>query len=111
MGRGAGRVRRPPAPRVVRARPFSDEFWRFGSDKGTSIDFGQATRAASAAAARAVEIVSAVRATHPALYFSRMRARASAYVRGHRAAADPSSDAWTAVKTVWDATIKDCEGG
>jgi len=37
--------------------------------------------------------------------------RASAYVRGHRAAADPSSDAWTAVTTVWDATsIKECEG-
>ena len=75
MGRGAGRVWRPPAPRVERARPFSDEFWRFGSDKGTSIDFGQATRAVGAAAARVVEIVSAVRATHPALYFSRMRAR------------------------------------
>ena len=24
---------------VERARPFSDDFWRFGPDKGTSIDF------------------------------------------------------------------------
>ena len=37
--------------------------------------------------------------------------RASTYVRGHKAAASPSSDAWTAVKTVWDATIKECVGG
>ena len=38
MGQGVGRVWRPPAaPRVERARPFSDEFWRFGPDKGTSI--------------------------------------------------------------------------
>ena len=37
MGQGLGRVWRPPAPRVERARPFSDEFWHFGPDKGTSI--------------------------------------------------------------------------
>ena len=37
MGQGVGRVWRPPAPRVERARPFSDEFWRFGPDKGPSI--------------------------------------------------------------------------
>ena len=40
MGQGVGRVWRPPAPRVERARPFSDEFWRFGPDKGTSIILG-----------------------------------------------------------------------
>ena len=37
MGQGVGRVWRPPAPRVERALPFSDEFWCFGPDKGTSI--------------------------------------------------------------------------
>ena len=31
--------------------PSPTSFWRFGPDKGTSIDFGQATRAAGAAAA------------------------------------------------------------
>ena len=36
MGQGVGRVWRPPAPRVERARPFSDEFWRVGPDKGPS---------------------------------------------------------------------------
>jgi hypothetical protein len=37
------------------ARPFSEhEFWCFGPDKGPSIVFGQATRAAGAAAARVV---------------------------------------------------------
>jgi hypothetical protein len=52
---GANRIHAlPPAPRVERARPFSDEFWRVGPDKGTSIVFGQATRAAGAAAARVV---------------------------------------------------------
>ena len=76
MGQGVGRVWRPPAPRVERARPpFSGEFWRFGPDKGTSIVFGQATRAAGASAARVVDVVSAVRATHSALHFSRLRAR------------------------------------
>ena len=55
MGQGVGRVWRPPAPRVERALPFSDEFWCFGPDKGPSIVFGQATRAAGAAAARVVE--------------------------------------------------------
>ena len=75
MGQGVGRVWRPPAPRVERALPFSDEFWCFGPDKGPSIVFGQATRAAGAAAARVVEVVSAVRATHPAFHFSHMRAR------------------------------------
>jgi hypothetical protein len=64
-GQGVGRAWRPPAPRVEHARPFFDEFWRFGPDKGTSIVFGQATRAAETAAARVVEGVSAVRATHP----------------------------------------------
>eukprot|EP00900_Chrysochromulina_parva_P019518 jgi/Chrpa1/27568/Chrysochromulina_OHIO_Genome00025964-RA len=59
MGQGVGRVWRPPAPRVERARPFSDEIWRSGLDNGTSIVFDQATRAAGAAAARVVEGVSA----------------------------------------------------
>ena len=76
-GQGVGRAWRPPAPRVEHARPFFDEFWRFGPDKGTSIDFGQATRAAETAAARVVEGVSAVRATHPVLHISRMRALAT----------------------------------
>jgi hypothetical protein len=44
MGQGVGRVwrpqGRPPAPRVVRARPFSDEFWRFGPVKGLAIILG-----------------------------------------------------------------------
>ena len=53
MGQGVDRVWRPPAPRVERARgPSPASFWRFGPDKGTSIDFGQATRAAGAAAAK-----------------------------------------------------------
>jgi hypothetical protein len=69
--------RGPPAPRVEHARPFFDEFWRFGPDKGTSIDFGQATRAAGAGAARVVEGVSAVRATHPVLYLTHARAFAT----------------------------------
>ena len=76
-GQGVGRAWRPPAPRVEHARPFFDEFWRFGPDKGTSIDFGQATKAAETAAARVVEGVSAVRATHPVLHISRMRALAT----------------------------------
>ena len=75
MGQGVGRVWRPPAPRLERARPFSGEFWRFGPDKGTSIDFGQATRAAGAAAAKEWSRSTAVRATHPTLHFLRMRAR------------------------------------
>ena len=76
MGQGVDRVWRPPAPRVERARPFSGEFWRFGPDKGTSIVFGQATRAAGASAARVVDVVSAVRATHSALHYSHACARA-----------------------------------
>ena len=47
MGQGVGRVWRPPAPRVERARPFSDEFWRFGPDKGTSIILVARRRAAA----------------------------------------------------------------
>jgi hypothetical protein len=86
MGRGAGRVWRPPASRVERAQPFSDEFWRFGLDKGTSIDFGQATRAAGAAAARVVEVVSAVRATPRPPYLTHARARAT-----HRCGVDSSA--------------------
>ena len=76
MGQGVGRVWRPPAPRLERARPFSGEFWRFGPDKGTSIDFGQATRAAETAApaARVVEGVSAVRC-HTPPYLTHARAR------------------------------------
>ena len=77
MGRGAGRVWRPPAPRVERAQPFSDEFWRFGPDKGTSIVFGQAIRAAGAAAARVVEVVSAVRATPRRPFLTHARALAT----------------------------------
>jgi hypothetical protein len=56
---------------------YSTSFGVFGPDKGTSIDFGQATRAAETAAARVVEGVSAVRATHPVLHISRMRALAT----------------------------------
>ena len=67
MGQGGGRVWRPPAPRVERALPFSDEFWCFGPDKGPSIVFGQATRAAGAAAARVVEGVFLRCAPRPAL--------------------------------------------
>jgi hypothetical protein len=36
MGQGVGRVWRPPAPRVERARSFSDEFWPFGPEKSPS---------------------------------------------------------------------------
>ena len=57
--------------------PSPTSFWRFGPDKGTSIDFGQATRAAGAAAARLVEGVSVVRAAHPALYLTHARAFAT----------------------------------
>ena len=62
---------------IDRARPFSDEFWRFGPDKGTSIDFGQATRAAGAAAAKewSRSFLRCARATHPALHFLRMPMR------------------------------------
>jgi hypothetical protein len=77
MGQGVGRVWRPPAPRVEQTStrgPSPTSFWRFGLDKGTSIVFGQATRAAGAAAARVVEVVSAVRATHPVLYLTHARA-------------------------------------
>ncbi len=72
--------------------PSPTSFWRFGPDKGTSIDFGQATRAAGAAAARVVEGVSAVRATHPVLYLTHVRAFATyrcgvdGGARGRRAA-------------------------
>ena len=51
VGSGDRRCRASTAL-VDRARPVSDEFWRFGPDKGTSIDFGQATWAAGAAAAK-----------------------------------------------------------
>jgi len=74
MGQGVGRVWRPPAPRVECALPFSDEFWCFGPDKGPSIVFGQATRAAGAAAARVVEGVF-LRCATPRPPISRMRAR------------------------------------
>jgi hypothetical protein len=80
MGQGVGRVWRPPsagAARRARAALLRRVFWRFGLDKGTSIDFGQATRAAGAAAARVVEGVSAVRATHPVLYLTHARALAT----------------------------------
>ena len=74
MGQGVGRVWRPPAPRVEHARPFFDEFWRFGPDKGTSIDFGQATKAAETAAARALSLALVISASvtrrRPALSFS-----------------------------------------
>ena len=74
VGSGDRRCRASTAL-VDRARPFSDEFWRFGPDKGTSIDFGQATWAAGAAAAKEWSRSTAVRATHPTLHFLRMRAR------------------------------------
>ena len=48
-----------------------------GPDNGTSIDSGQATRAAGAAAARVVEVVSAVRATHPLSILTYARALAT----------------------------------
>ena len=77
MGQGVGRVWRPPSATVERARPFSDEFWRFGPDKGPSIVFGQATRAAGAAAARVVEGVfcGARHAPHTPYLTMRVRAR------------------------------------
>ena len=75
MGQGVGRVWRPPAPRVdERALPFSDEFWCFGPDKGPSIVFGQATRAAGAAAARVFEGVFCGARHAPPPPISRMRA-------------------------------------
>ena len=78
MVQGVGRVWRLRRRRASSARgPSPTSFWRFGLDKGTSIDFGQATRAAGAAAARVVEGVSAVRATHPVLYLTHARAFAT----------------------------------
>jgi hypothetical protein len=65
------------AARRARAALLRRVFWRFGLDKGTSIDFGQATKAAGAGAARVVEGVSAVRATHPVLYLTHARAFAT----------------------------------
>ena len=63
-----------------RARPFSDEFWCFGPDKGPSIVFRPGNKGGwRAAAAIVVEVVSAVRATHPAQtppYISHACARA-----------------------------------
>ena len=73
MGQGRVGVWRPPVPCVERARPFSDEFWRFGPDKGTSIDFGQATRAAGAAAAKewSTSLLRCARAIHhPGLHLT-----------------------------------------
>ena len=55
--------------------PSPTTFGVLGLTRARQSIFGQATRAAGAAAARVVEVVSAVRATHPALHFSRMRAR------------------------------------
>ena len=80
MGQGVGRVWRPPAPRVERARPFSDEFWCFGPDKGTSIILvaRQDTRAAGAAAAKRSRTCSpSARHTPPTHHISRMRVRAT----------------------------------
>jgi len=107
MGQGVGRqlsvgsgplvTAAPPAPRVEHARPFSDEFWRFGLDKGTSSVFGQATRAAGAAAARVVEVVSAVRATPRSPFL--MHARALSRQSTHRCAGQKGvqgSQGWTA---------------
>ena len=70
MGQGVGRVWRPPAPRVERARPFSDEFWRFGPDKGPST-----VQKRFSMMARAVEGAPDC-APHPATrHISRMRVR------------------------------------
>ena len=60
MVQGVGRVWRPPAPRVERARPFSDEFWRVGSDKGTPIILGWR------GGGKAIEDVLSECAPHPA---------------------------------------------
>ena len=81
--------------------PSPTSFWRFGLDKGTSIDFGQATRAAGAAAARVVEVVSAVRATSPRPPFLYMHARARAldtqvYWATRREKGVQGSEGWTA---------------
>ena len=77
MGQDVGRVWRPPAPRVERARPFSDEFWRFGPDKGTSIIFVARRRAAGAAAAMRSRTCSPSAChTPPTHHISRMRVRA-----------------------------------
>ena len=80
MGQGVGRVWRPPAPRVVRARPFSDEFLAFWARQGpVNHSWGQ-TRTASAAAAKRSRTCSlsarhnAPRPAHAPI--SRMRVRA-----------------------------------
>ena len=93
MGQGVGRVWRPPAPRVECALPFSDEFWCSGPDKGPSIVFGQATRAAGAAAARVVEGVFCgarhappSNLTHLARAFATHRCGVNGCARGRRAA-------------------------
>ena len=93
MGQGVGKVWRPPAPRVECALPFSDEFWCFGPDKGPSIVFGQATRAAGAAAARVVEGVFLRCAPRPATSnltharaFATHRCGVDGCARGRRAA-------------------------
>jgi hypothetical protein len=72
---GSGDRRR----RATRARagPSLTSFGFLGPDNGTSIDSGQATRADGAAAARVVEVVSAVRATHPLSILTHARALAT----------------------------------
>ena len=77
MGQGVCRVWRPPAPRIERARPFSDEFWRFGPDKGTSLILVAMRRAAGAATAKRSRTCSpSARHTPPTHHISRMRVRA-----------------------------------
>jgi hypothetical protein len=80
MVQGVGRAWRPPAPRVERARPFSDEFWRFGPDKGTPIILvakRSMTRVAGAAAAKRSRTCSpSARHTSLTHHISRMRVRA-----------------------------------
>ena len=80
MVQGVGRAWRPPAPRVERARPFSDEFWRFGPDKGTPIILvakRSMTRVAGAAAAKRSRTCSpSARHTPLTHHISRMRVRA-----------------------------------
>jgi hypothetical protein len=65
--------------------PSPTSFWRFGLDKGTSIVFGQATRAAGAAAARVVEVVfCGARHTPPSISHACARALSTHRCTGQR---------------------------
>jgi hypothetical protein len=78
MVQGVGRVWRPPAPRVERARPFSDEFWRVGPDKGTPIILVAKRSMTRVAGAAKRSRTCSPSACHTSLthHISRMRVRA-----------------------------------